>query len=1258
MLKLKKLQMLGFKSFCDRTELQFPGSGVVGVVGPNGCGKSNLADAISWVLGEQSAKSLRGGRMEDVIFAGTRERAATGMAEVSLTLVDPAEYEFEAIDGGTGDEETQEAAEPGADEGWDEASEATEEGPALAEAAERAEPAGAPASSGVVLTIRKRRKFRAHNRKGEVVVTRRLFRDGQSEYLMNGRPCRLRDIQELFLGTGLGPDSYAIIEQGRIGQILSSKPYDRRAILEEAAGVSKYKAKRRLAEARLEAARQNLARINDIFEEVTRQVNSLKRQAAKAQRYRQLKAELEAHQRRLLRAKAEALGAQAEALAQAQAAAQAELQAGQAGIAGQEGAQQAAAGRCAGLERELRQGAETAARLKGERDAAEQEIAFDTRQAAELAAREAESRAAGERLTAQAETLERELQEAEQTQRAAAERLAGAAAIGDERRAAEQAAARGLAEIEAALEGARRDDMALLARQATLGAEAAQCEARQGEIERQLERWTAEAEAAGRELEAGGERAGQLALRFQDQESANRQLAAEIAALEQRLGANQAALTAERGAAQQARTALAETAARRQSLEEIVAQRGASSDAVQHLFAAGAAEGLRPLGVLSEFVEAEPPYDRVVEQFLRDELNYVVVGSWDEAAAGLDVLRRGEQGRATFLVHGEAGAGAAASGAEIEGAQPLLREVRATNGFRNGLGTILPRLRQAYCVEDAERARALAQQHPAAYFLTPQGDCFHHATLSGGAAASRGPLSLKRELRELTQAEAAAQEECERRERQAASLELEVEALAAELEQARAARHELEKQLLTSGQQVRQLEQELERARARRAQAELELERSRSEGRQAGERHAAARAELDALAREQADARRRAEAAATALGGARAAREQAAAARSAAEADQARAEEQARAAGATLTRGRQQQAEMAARREQLQREVTALAARQVELAESKRAAEARLEERRQQLASAAAAQAGLETALTEARAAAAAGEAALHAAREALEAVRQRLGEAEVALARCQSDAEHLAQTCRDELGCELQALEAPAEEAAAEMPLTELEAATRALRQKIDSLGPVNMMALEEHDEALQRHTFLDTQRKDLLDSIADTAKAIQEMDTISRQKFQEAFEAINQNFQETFKALFGGGQGFLRLSEMEGGNDQGVDIVAQPPGKKLQNALLLSGGEKALVAMALLLAIFRYQPSPFCLLDEVDAPLDEANVGRFTAMVRQMSAETQFIIITHNKRTMEAAPTLYGVTMPQAGISRLVSVMVEEAPRQAAAS
>ena len=347
MLKLKKLQILGFKSFCDRTELKFHGDGVAAIIGPNGCGKSNIADAISWVLGEQSAKTLRGSRMEDVIFAGTRDRKPTGMAEVSLTLIDPEIYAGSDANAPTEidiQDDMPAAAEAHIVDDWDEASIRSRAAADTERAVEDAQPGKteevevprskintiavafpddepifalpvhnvtAPATTAsvgtpaphVVLKIRRRKFNQQQFRHGEIVVTRRLFRSGDSEYLLNGKLCRLRDIQELFMGTGLGPESYALIEQGRIGQILSSRPTDRRAILEEAAGITKFKTKKRLAEARLEDAKLNLARVNDIFEEVTRQMNSLKRQASKAERYARLREEMRAKLRLVLASK-------------------------------------------------------------------------------------------------------------------------------------------------------------------------------------------------------------------------------------------------------------------------------------------------------------------------------------------------------------------------------------------------------------------------------------------------------------------------------------------------------------------------------------------------------------------------------------------------------------------------------------------------------------------------------------------------------------------------------------------------------------------------------------------------------------------------------------------------------------------------------------------------------------------------------------------------------------------------------------------
>ncbi|MGC9158721.1 MAG: AAA family ATPase, partial [Terracidiphilus sp.] len=331
MLKLKKIHILGFKSFCDRTELLVPGTGIAVVAGPNGCGKSNILDAVSWVLGEQSAKMLRGSNMQDVIFAGTRERKPLGMAEVTMTLVDPETYQgpalveppIEAEQDGSADwdedearhqraaeaeemiacEQPGQAIEENTGEGSDLPQEKDREFTSAQEAVQ-----GSVAPQTVVLKIR-RRKFQRTPQKGEIVITRRLFRTGESEYLLNGRLCRLRDIQDIFMGTGLGPESYAIIGQERIGQLLSSKPHERRAIIEEAAGITRFKTKKRLAELRLESAKQNLARVDDIFEEVTRQMNSLKRQAAKAERFASVRDELHGRMRVVLASRMKSMDA-------------------------------------------------------------------------------------------------------------------------------------------------------------------------------------------------------------------------------------------------------------------------------------------------------------------------------------------------------------------------------------------------------------------------------------------------------------------------------------------------------------------------------------------------------------------------------------------------------------------------------------------------------------------------------------------------------------------------------------------------------------------------------------------------------------------------------------------------------------------------------------------------------------------------------------------------------------------------------------
>ena len=1270
MLKIKKLQIQGFKSFCERTELLFPGSGVVGIVGPNGCGKSNVSDAICWVLGEQSVKSLRGQRMEDVIFAGSRERPATGMAEVSLTLVDPEVF--------NGPEDIEDPP-IDTDEAWE------DEPPAAADAAETHIEGEAPMAigdettgeagqsaaeepgndGGVRLTIRKRRRVQPMYRAGEVVVTRRLYRDGNSEYRLNGRPCRLRDIQDIFMGTGLGPETYAIIEQGRIGQILSSKPYERRGLIEEAAGVTKYKAKKKLAEARLESARQNLARIHDIFEEVTRQMNSLKRQAAKARRYRELKDEYDARQRAVLAARAALIVAEETQAEQERQAAQAGAEAGQRQIELLESERGASQRQALASESALRQAQTELHRLELEAERLQGQLALAERQEAELTRRMQEFETALAALAGQQAQLESENQAA-QAELAAAEReLETARTLEREARAAGEVEAGAVAELEAGIETARQTMLRALNRATALRQQIGEHEALAAAAAEQLSRQERELTALGEELEGLGQRRGQMGLSFETKQRERDEVRRQAGEAGERLRGLRGERQERMHEREELQARLAEASARRRSLEEMIAHHGYSSEAVRSLFSGG--EGrFRPQGVLADFLEVEPEYEAVVEEFLREELNYVVVEDWAAADAGLGVVRQDAQGRVTFLVHPDdaqlrmfsaepqPGAGASGSSAEAGRPLPLRQFVRVLNGFGRSLEHILPKLGSGYIAAGTEEARGLSRGNPQAYFLTAGGEWFHNLTVSGGTRSNAGPLTLKRELRETTRLEAQGQQSLGEVERRLMGLEGAV-AAAESAEQALEARaHELERELAGERQGLEHLGREAARLEAQRAGRELEFQRARAEQRTRESRMAELRSELEPAEAERQAATERERQAMEGLQIVRQRRETAAQRQAAAAAATARLEERAQAAARPRERLAAQLGEIAA--QQAARAAESDAARQ-----QAKQLETDREAARQALAAAAAAsqqqatlqaQAGEQLELWRGRAAEV--EPRIQTARQEWEAWRERQNACGIRLARLASDREHLRETLRHELGLELTPEMLPAEPPESAWLEAESEAVA-GLHARIEALGPVNMMALEEFQETEQRHQFLATQRQDLMDAIADTQKTIQELDLVTRKQFAEAFEKINIYFQETFQTLFGGGQGFLRLTDAENNPEGGVDIVAQPPGKKLQNALLLSGGEKAMTALALLIAVFRYQPSPFCVLDEVDAPLDEANISRFTRLIQEMSAQTQFVIITHSRRTMEIAPLLYGVTMPQSGVSRIVSVRMEEARRMA---
>jgi len=1297
LLKLKKLQILGFKSFCDRTELKFNGDGVAGIIGPNGCGKSNISDAITWVLGEQSAKTLRGARMEDVIFAGTRDRKPLGMAEVSLTLVNPDEYE-----GGNVIEPEIEVVDEMPEEDWDEATlrakseEDAEEyieevrpgqvtempgaegGPAQASASD-GEAAVAPVESerppsaemaenpqgeaahaaptGVVLKIR-RRKFQRTFKKGEIVVTRRLFRTGDSEYLLNGKLCRLRDIQDIFMGTGLGPESYAIIEQGRIGQILSSKPTDRRAIIEEAAGITKFKTKKRLAEARLEEAKLNLSRLNDIFEEVTRQMNSLKRQAAKAERFAKLRDEMRAKLRVVVASKWSALQTERASLeeqlaalaedirVQAEAVQVLEMEHGERTQRGYE------------VENEARSVRERLATITRETDRAQSRQKTNEERCVELATRmetaERDITAASVRRAELEEELSsnRQILETAQADVSAAQQEAAA------RQEEARNAASALQQVEREQEQRRVQVMQALANESAVRNEVAKATEQIAGHDRESSRLNAEIASANSQIETFGGQRGQISMEFEGASDRVGSLTTQIQSTRETLEAKRREEIEVKRHLDGLRAEYATALGKKASLEALVNEHGYSTESVRRLFQSGALDGSRaPVGVLADFLEVEGQYEHVVDDFLREELNFVVVKSWDAADHGMNLLRNEADGRATFLVHPNDSqakfsfsvdeAAHAAAAPQHNTIVPLKSCIRVLDGFGKSLEVILPKLRDGYIVPDPNVARELALENPDAFFLAQNGESFHNVTVTGGKQRAEGPLAMKRELRDVVKMVNELETALREQERRAGLLAKEIAELTSLLDRLEGEKREADKQQMTSGHMLRQLDSEMAKTRERLSTYERELQHVAA-ARSAREQFIAEKQnELGAKEQLRTEIESQIVAAQETLSNLRANRDQAAQLFSEMMAKVATLEERRRSAATTLQRVESLITEIVTRLESIAAQAESAKAEKcqrelenIQIAEQLVTFTAEKEQLDLRIAE-------LQTESESVRARVSQIDEELKAARTQLDGVRDRRSEVSTLAAKLESDATHMAENTVNELGVTpTELLGDETLQVIAGETLTVEDEAVKEMKAKLEAMGPVNMMALEEFKETSERHAFLDTQRKDLLDSIENTQKTIKEIEQISREKFTEAFARINENFQVTFRKLFGGGQGFMKLTDEENAMESGIDVVASPPGKKLQNVLLLSGGEKALTAFALLVGIFQYTPSPFCILDEVDAPLDEANIGRFTELVKEMSRDTQFIIITHSKKTMGIAPVLYGVTMQEPGVSKLVSV------------
>jgi len=1286
LLKLRKVEITGFKSFSERTVVTFSGTGTTCIVGPNGCGKSNVVDAISWVLGEQSHKSLRAGRMSDCIFNGTVKRPPMGLAEVTITMEDPElaeaarfvlEASAEAAE--TSEEkdnaETQSLAEPNEFLADVPAQPSSEEG-AQSDAPSPDETVVVASENGQPEFLKTKRKKKSEKpvlvtKPGEVVVSRRLYRSGQSEYLINGRMARLRDIQEMFMGVGLGPDSYAIIEQGRIGQILSTKPMERRAIIEEAAGVTKFKTKKRLAEAKLESSKLNLSRVNDIVVEVEKQLGSLKRQAAKARRYSEIREQMRGIVRQMLAGKARELEAEAERIAtQLAEFTAAETQHAQA-IQQEEGEQDRLSQRNYELDTEIRQNQNQLNLTALEVDRAENKITFNTQRASELTGRQTQISADLSELNGHLTDWETRSASQRQTVTMLREEATGLAARVEELQTYAQSRMAQISQTETRIEVLRKTASEAGESLLRLHGEQKQAEealVHQGEALRRREATEHELLEFSIRIRGDAEEAAYALDAANGQMSASKQ---QVLQLQEKLTTLRNEREERAKHAETLRDSLAGVRARHATLTQILNDRSYTADAVQKLFAAnerGASHDFHAVGVLADYAEVPEAHEGAIEQYLRDELEYVVVETFDHARAGVSLLRDEVGGRATFFVD-------STKNLQINDYEPII-PFRAEDGvyarldklveFRDPLGPaakqFLPRLRGAYLTDSAVGAEKLARENPQYAFVTPDGTTYQGRMVTGGRADEAGPLGMKRELRALDAEVAVLEARMNEMQDEVERAATEIRQTETSLETVTTAHHDAERDVINASHKHRQTQGELARLGLELTVCQHDLARLRLDVTEARKRadRAIAEHQTAAMSRAEAEAERvrLAETLVELRSSVQAEQDELAAGR----AEMAARQERLAAAEAIATRLAEERAELDRRENVLRQqevamkeETTMLLIQSEELGrllEALRAEKLRLDARQQELEQEW--DAG-RTRLTQM-------EDHLRMGRQSLMELREKRGHAEVERAKNESDRQHLRETCMSEVNAQPEDLIASEAVFMSGEELAAAEANYREMKQRIDSMGAVNMMALEEFNECDQRFTFLTRERDDLLQSIADTQQAIAELDLISKDKFEQAFNAINANFSTAFHAIFGGGMAEMRLTEPDSSGDAGIDVVASPPGKRLQNVLLLSGGEKAMTALALLIAIFRYQPSPFCILDEVDAPLDEANVGRFTRLIGDMSAQTQFIVVTHNRKTMETGSVLYGVTMQEPGVSKIVSVRWEgdesPAPKQRAAA
>ncbi|MEO7413339.1 MAG: chromosome segregation protein SMC [Opitutaceae bacterium] len=1229
---LKALKLHGFKSFADATTLRFE-PGVTAVVGPNGCGKSNIADAIRWVLGEQSAKALRGGKMQDVIFEGADTRKAAQLCEVGLLLTD----------------------------------------------------------------CEKQLGSEFH----EIEITRRVHRDGQSEYSFNGQACRLKDIQKLFMDTGIGRTSYSIMAQGQIDQILSSKPEERRAVFEEAAGITKYKSARREAMNKLALTDQNLARVADVVAEVSRQIGSLRRQAAKAMRFKRVNHRLRhlamawsAHGHAQLTATLGTLDGKVAEL-------RGDAETRRANFERQQAALDEKKSSRTRLNQRVQDAQQAVFDLRSQKEGAENFANLALIKRTGLEDRLASSRENLRELEMQLREVAAQVDTGAQDKQMQLGLLGSSDAVFQQRNR-ELAIVEGeLSKLEQELQQAKFQLLQLESTVARLRTDCSGYEVDQKTSAHRHDSLAQELDGIRQQQVTATQAAAEFAKRLEEALSDKNRVHHESVAAQQTI----ADLTREFREAQRKLSEIDRSLAQRtarlrllQQLQEKWEGFGEGAKAVLQGRLDAALSGAKASPILHG-LEVKPQFGKAVEAILGSAAEAISVSDVATAQRILAQLEQEQIGSAVLRIS-ELGNRAQPDAMNLPaGVSSALEAVSDADAAHPVLGV----LRECYIAEDLGAFLDFWKANPDFSFLavaTRKGDLVDRRGLVyGGHHSSKKSANslVQREIDLRETARALAEEQKVHDEQRVV-----IEGLSARLALAEQALEQRRADVLTATQNLASIQSEQRNAqrsleevtnRLRRMEGELtSLEHARSEAHARSEKAQAGLATADTAATAQREKIQKLETRIIEIRTDRdVKRDTLAQARLELAERRQKVEVLDRGLG-EMQRRRHQLEELLVQRQteieawseqtgELERESTSQRARGVQIAETLAVAMEQVEKVRQELQDLEREIGALETAQVSIR--------------DATDAAHDELSKHEIKLASDRQRAQFLAEEVSREFQTDIATLdwkqllwkaddepeglkpldldedesdESTTESAdkpkrrkskgpKGEPTLDDLAALDRtnweetkvevdALRQRINGMGAVNLVAIEEYAELKQRHDFLQAQCSDLTSAKAELIKAIDEINQTSQRQFEVTFEQIKKNFEYTFQTLFGGGRAHLELVVAEDILESGIEIVAQPPGTKLKGITLLSGGQKTLTAVALLFALYMVKPSPFCLLDELDAPLDESNIGRFTDLLKKFVSESQFIIITHNKRTVSAANAIYGVTMEERGVSKTVSM------------